>query len=220
MPCARGCCESKGNEHASATIEVSPRSVNCRGRGRHLTGGIDMSERICSVEDCRKPTGVAGTARGWCTKHYQRWQRYGDPLTITNPRNLSPRKKFDFWTQKTEDCWLWTGSASTSGYGTLTVDGHRRPAHRFSYEIHIGPIPDGHEIHHTCQVPACVNPAHLVPLTHRRHLRLHADQVTHCPQGHGYTPENTWTYRGSRYCRECRRTEARERKRRLRAAAS
>lgn len=37
--------------------------------------------RTCKIEGCNKPTGVPGTARGWCSAHYNRWKRTGDPLT-------------------------------------------------------------------------------------------------------------------------------------------
>lgn len=39
-----------------------------------------MAERTCSVDGCDRPTGIRGTARGWCRLHYGRWQRHGDPL--------------------------------------------------------------------------------------------------------------------------------------------
>jgi len=72
-----------------------------------------------------------------------------------------------FWerVQKTDDCWNWTGGTA-HGYGRLhvkTIKGkkHRHSAHRYSYEIHVGPIPSGMHVLHTCDNPACVNPAHL-----------------------------------------------------------
>lgn len=59
---------------------------------------------------------------------------------------------------RTETCWLWGGMTSRSGYGIF----HGRPAHRASYELHKGPIPDGLLIRHTCDTPPCVNPDHLL----------------------------------------------------------
>lgn len=63
-------------------------------------------------------------------------------------------------------CHLWTGSYDKHGYGRkmLGVGAKaRRPvlAHRISYEIHVGPIAPGLVVLHRCDVPACVNPAHL-----------------------------------------------------------
>lgn len=64
--------------------------------------------------------------------------------------------------QKTEDCWLWAGAKSgTEGYGMLRVCKHPLSAHRLSWEIHNGPIPDGMVICHKCDTPDCVNPDHL-----------------------------------------------------------
>jgi hypothetical protein len=70
-----------------------------------------------------------------------------------------------------EECWLFTGAKTTAGYGSLQVrrdDGgwRRMLAHRLSYEMHCGAIPAHHEILHGCDVPACVNPAHLSLGTH------------------------------------------------------
>ena len=57
-------------------------------------------------------------------------------------------------------CWLWRG-AKPGKYGHTTVRGKTIDAHRLSYTIMVGPIPNGLMVLHTCDVPACVNPAHL-----------------------------------------------------------
>lgn len=59
-------------------------------------------------------------------------------------------------------CWLWTGTTTIHGYGTITMN--RRPGtkvHRASYEAYKGPIPEGMHVLHKCDVRCCVNPDHL-----------------------------------------------------------
>lgn len=61
----------------------------------------------------------------------------------------------------TTGCWLWTGALSVDGYGRMRVGSSPRLAHRLSYEHHVAPISDGMFVLHRCDVPGCVNPAHL-----------------------------------------------------------
>lgn len=55
------------------------------------------------------------------------------------------------------DCWYWRGSRNKGGYGCL---GNKK-AHRVSYELHCGNIPQGKMVLHKCDLPSCVNPSHL-----------------------------------------------------------
>ena len=85
---------------------------------------------------------------------------------------LSPSDlaRFESKFEKTEGCWLWTGSTNRDGYGTLWLNGEKYLAHRLSYRIYKGAIPEGLIISHTpiiCHNPACVNPAHLTAKTHK-----------------------------------------------------
>ena len=71
-----------------------------------------------------------------------------------------------FWkfVQKTDTCWLWTGAKASWGYGMINSgppENHAIRAHRLSWEMHNGPIPDGMAVCHHCDTPACVNPDHL-----------------------------------------------------------
>ena len=71
-----------------------------------------------------------------------------------------------FWkyVNKTDTCWLWTGAIHNSGYGIINTggkNGKAKRAHRISWAIHYGPIPDGMCVCHHCDTPACVNPEHL-----------------------------------------------------------
>jgi hypothetical protein len=120
---------------------------------------------------------------------------------------------------RADGCWLWTGFINPTGYGTLTVgsrvDGSYRPgmlAHRASYEALVGPVPDGQEIDHLCGNKACVNPAHLDPVTRSEHTKRESKRLTACRRGHPRTPENVYVdAQGRHHCLVCKRDRARAR---------
>ena len=78
-------------------------------------------------------------------------------------RWLSLRERFDIQHEEVSvsGCWIWTGTCSHSGYGQIKENYRTRLAHRVSWEIHNGAIPEGIVVCHRCDVPQCVNPAHL-----------------------------------------------------------
>lgn len=77
-----------------------------------------------------------------------------------------------FWerVEKGSECWLWKGP-HTGGYGRVSIDSKVTLAHRFSYEIHKGPIPDGFQIDHLCRNPSYVRPDHLEAVTRTENIR-------------------------------------------------
>jgi hypothetical protein len=79
-----------------------------------------------------------------------------------HPR-LSLRDRFalQFTRRGSDGCWTWSGVRDRDGYGKLRDAGKRLRAHRVSYTLHVGPIPDGMFVLHRCDSPPCVNPAHL-----------------------------------------------------------
>lgn len=70
-----------------------------------------------------------------------------------------------FWAKverrSNDECWEWTAAKKPSGYGHLKIQGRTERAHRISWTLHLGPIPGGMLVLHTCDTPSCVNPRHL-----------------------------------------------------------
>ena len=141
-----------------------------------------------------------------------------------------------FWSRvrKTEGngCWEWTvrGGAKRHGYGNITMFSKERgfvniSAHRASWIIHFGPIPERMIVRHKCNNPPCVRLDHLCIGTQSENIREAFSKgrmvsgfslwlrppLTHCPQGHPFNEENTRWERGrkmakpSRKCRICDR---------------
>jgi len=83
-----------------------------------------------------------------------------EPLAIamTDRQRINFESKID----KSGDCHLWTGTLQNKGYGQVTLGrGNVRLAHRISFQIHHGEIPEGMDVLHRCDVRNCVNPLHL-----------------------------------------------------------
>jgi hypothetical protein len=113
-------------------------------------------------------------------------------------------------------CWLWTAGISPAGYAQFRYDGKKQNAHRFSYEVFNGPIPEGTHIDHLCRVRHCVNPAHLEAVTcHENIMRGEGvaainSKKTHCPKGHELTGANLRAKNNERRCLACHRDYHRE----------
>ncbi len=110
-----------------------------------------------------------------------------------------------------DGCWNWVGTIRTDGYGFFSWNKKNHRAHRLSWLLFRGSIPKGLDVLHTCDVRRCVNPAHLFLGTDKDNHRDKAAKGRHwqqkktaCPQGHIYTPENTYISKaGHRRCLTC-----------------
>jgi len=154
----------------------------------------------CTIPDCERRVH----ARAFCSGHYSNWYRHGIPV-LTVP--TAPER---FWAkvEKTGSCWLWRGCVNPNGYGVFGVK-HGQPnqlAHRYAYELQIGPIPARMTLDHLCRKRACVRPDHLEAVSVRENI-LRGDgpsarqaRQTHCLRGHLLPPTDK---HGRRRCGEC-----------------
>ena len=137
-----------------------------------------------------------------------------------------------FWTHvdKTghNGCWLWTAFINNEGYGAYRAGPMVFKAHRVAYTLLNGEVPDLLPLDHLCRVRACVNPAHLEPVTNQENIiRGFAPTAvnarkTHCPKGHPLAEGNlepSQAALGRRSCHTCHREASRQSQLRLRAAA-
>lgn len=173
----------------------------------------------CSIAGCAY---VGRLRRGWCSIHYGRWYTHGDPFY------KRPSAEERFWAKVDKNgpipehrpdlgpCWL-RRSKKNHGYGVFSIGKKSISAHRYAYELVVGPIPDGYQIDHLCHHPdlcelaeqcphrRCVNPAHLEAVTCRVNLmRSGSIQAWHAArtrrrEGREVAPETMVYRKGRRY---------------------
>lgn len=118
----------------------------------------------CTFSGCASPL----KARGLCSGHYQQ-MRKGKELTplgeALRQAKASPSRDEAFWMRvdKGPDCWQWTGSTTTRGYGVFKYKSERTYAHRHSLELALGESLGERMVDHLCHNSLCVNPRHLRP---------------------------------------------------------
>lgn len=121
---------------------------------------------VCRLPECMALVQPAGR-RGWCSSHYQRWRRHGDPR---GGWNFAPGVPLAYRLAARTDrsagpdaCWLWLGTRYQQGYGRMQWKGRTVRVTHLVYELDRGhpPPADRPQVLHTCDNPPCVNPKHL-----------------------------------------------------------
>lgn len=147
---------------------MPPHSVNYRGRGIQKGTFRMHPNRTCSYCGAAFYTCPARIRDGrgkFCSRPCA--VKAGAYKVAPGRAPTPPESRFWKKVHKTDGCWLWTGARSRMGYGAWTPSASgpqpwpKVHAHRFSYELAYGPIPEGTCVLHACDTPACVRPDHL-----------------------------------------------------------
>lgn len=219
----RECSVDECTEKARARGLCNRHYARWRKFGDPLKGKNRSGRNQCTVDECDR--WVFG--HGYCVPHYKRWRRWGDP-NVKRPKIPAEQR---FWSKVKKNgamppqataqgaCWDWKAGKTKAGYGVFRpAHGQGTLAHRYAYELLIGPIPEGLVIDHLCRNRGCVNPDHMEPVTTGENTRRGFGistwnrLKTHCPKGHPYDVENTYIHpsNNGRICRQCARERDRQ----------
>lgn len=138
------------------------------------------------------------------------------------------KSKIRAYSKNDGECWIWQKGTTPGGYGTTSYMGRLVHAHRISYLVSVGPLLNGLDCRHSCDVRLCVNPGHLsmgtrqdnmLDASSRGRINLPSKTMKKCRRGHRYTKKNTrhGTQKNGKYvsrtCKTCWNMRRRMRRR-------
>lgn len=153
-------------------MKLAARMRETKRRGEFRRVESIPLDRQCSIEGC----ALRIKGHGYCSKHLQRYRTHGDPLggaafrnslsgADFRPKGLTIEESFRWFMPDAPPAegeqWIWSGPRDANGYGCFVHQGARLYAHRISYEMFVGPIPEGLVIRHKNDIPLDVNPHNL-----------------------------------------------------------
>lgn len=159
----------------TGTSRPGPRTTPC--------GGADVMNATCShghpFDEANTYIGSHGRVCRECARPKKRARRAAARAGVPGPgRYVRVPMQARFWARvdrrDPDYCWLWVGPLNSNGYAVISEGGRRGRgirAHRYAYELLVGPIPEGLHLDHLCRVRHCVNPKHLEPVTKTENAR-------------------------------------------------
>jgi hypothetical protein len=132
-------------------------------------------------------------------------------IAVANDLPFGMRSKI----AEVDECWEWLGARNSKGYPCFAIERKSKLAHRVSYELLVGRIPDGLQLDHLCRNIICVRPSHLEPVTNAENMRRRSLAYLTCKRGHSMVAANVRVHKRanghvSRECRECERERNRD----------